>query len=115
MERKILNLFIFCSGFLFIFLGCTLNKNNGLSNIGLYAFPSEEPNWIKNGEPIIFEGRSWFPQDQVDILLDEEVLPLGDYQDVKFFAAKVDVRPYERLYTKFGPNKYRVFEQEPRE
>ena len=43
--------------------------------------------------------------------LDSEVSVVGEYQSVQFFIDKVDVRPYERLYTKFGRNKFRLFEK----
>ncbi len=70
-----------------------------------------EPSWIRQGQPIIFEGEKWFPQDDVENLLDSELYFLGEYQGVEFFAEKTDVRPYGRLYTKFAKNKYRLFEK----
>ncbi len=76
----------------------------------LYSVVSPEPEWIRNGEPIEFEGELWYPRDTVDILTDPEVLPLGKYRGIAFYLQTVDVRPYERIYTKFGKNKFRVFE-----
>lgn len=73
-----------------------------------YSKPTEAA-WIINGEPIEFEGQKWYPQDGIEVLTDEEVYLLGTYRDVMFFAEKIDVRPYERLYTKFSTNKYRYF------
>ena len=70
-----------------------------------------EPGWIRDGEPIEFEGKSWYPLDVVEDLLDTEVFIVGRYQDVEFFVDRVDVRPYNRLYTRFSRNKYRAFEQ----
>lgn len=75
----------------------------------IYPVPKEEPEWIVQGGPIEFEGEMWYPRDYVDILLDTEVIPTGEYKGVSFFVERIDVRPYDRLYTKFGINKYRVF------
>lgn len=73
---------------------------------------SLEAAWIRNGEPIVFEGVSWYPQDDVENLFDNELYVLGEYQGVEYYVEKMDVRPYNRLYTKFGRNKYRLFEKE---
>ena len=67
--------------------------------------------WIRNGEPIIFENESWYPQDDIESYFDNELYLLGKYQGVEFYVEKMDVRPYNRLYTKFGKNKYRLFEK----
>jgi hypothetical protein len=71
---------------------------------------SSESEWIRNGEPIEFEGKAWHPQDGIESLQDSEVLLMGTYRDVRFFIDKLDVRPYDRLYTKFDTNKFRYFE-----
>ena len=71
-----------------------------------------EAEWIRNGEPIEFEDELWYPADSIEIFLDSEVSLIGEYQGVQFFIDKVDVRPFERLYTKFGRNKFRFFEKE---
>ena len=76
-----------------------------------YPVQSTEPVWIRNGEPIEFEGELWYPMDGVETLLDAEVYILGEYRGVQFFVDKVDVRPYDRLYTKFGKNAFRYFEK----
>lgn len=76
-----------------------------------YSFPALEPEWIRNGEPIIFENEQWYPKDDVDVLLDNEVYLLGEYKGVQFFIEKTDIRPYHRLYTKFDVNKYRVYKR----
>jgi len=99
-------IFLFCLVFCF---GCA-GTLSGASR-GRYAFPSSEPEWIRNGDPIIFEGQSWYPQDDVDVFLDSEVYLLGEYQGVQFFASKIDVRPYDKLYTKFNENRYRSYQQ----
>ena len=77
-----------------------------------YPFPAVEPDWIRNGDPIVYEDRSWYPQDDIDVLLDSEVYLLGEYNGVQFFAEKADVRPYGKLYTKFDENRYRIYQQE---
>ncbi len=99
---------------LFIFLvsfnsGCISSPVHD-STMMVYKVVSPEPPWIRNGEPIEFEGDLWYPRDTIDVLVDSEVLPLGEYRDVSFYLQKIDVRPYERIYTKFDANKFRVFE-----
>jgi hypothetical protein len=95
------------AGFLLMLLtGCSSGSNHILSQ---YSAPQKEADWIIQGHPIEFEGELWYPQDNVDNFLDSEVALLGEYQGVQFFSEKVDVRPYERLYTKFGPNKFRAY------
>lgn len=89
--------------------GC-FSSSGSDNGVTLYKAISPEPEWIRNGEPIEFEGELWYPRDTVDILTDSEVILLGKYRDIPFYLQAVDVRPYERLYTKFGTNKFRVFE-----
>ena len=48
-----------------------------------------EPAWIRNGEPIVFEGEDWFPTDNIENLLDSEVYRAGVYREVPFFQAKI--------------------------
>ena len=94
-------------GFVLISLvGCSTTQGNILQQ---YPFPKEEAEWIISGVPIEFEGELWYPQDSVDVLIDAEVSLLGEYRNIQFFVEKIDVRPYERLYTKFGRNKFRIF------
>ena len=76
-----------------------------------HSVPLEEAVWIRNGEPIEFEKILWYPTDIVENLLDDEVYLVEEYRGVQFFLDKTDVRPYERIYTKFGKHKFRVFEQ----
>ncbi len=93
--------------------GCAAGGINNRGMMPTYAFTNVEPEWIRNGEPIEFEGHKWYPKDGIDSLTDAEVLQIGEYRGVKFFIDKIDVRPYDRLYTKFGVNKYRYFEKIP--
>ncbi len=93
--------------FIFFIFGCKTQGNVG--SLQSYTI-SEEPLWIRNGEPIEFEQQSWYPADGVESLLDSEVQLLGEYRGTQFFVEKIDVRPYNRLYTKFGRNKFRIFQ-----
>lgn len=70
-----------------------------------------EAQWIKEGEPIIFEEENWYPKDIIEVLLDEEMLQIYTYRDEQVYIEKIEVRPYNRLYTKFEENKYRLFEK----
>ncbi len=90
--------------------GCLAGKGN-TGHLAKYKFAHVEPEWIRHGEPVIFQEQLWFPQDQVDVLTDDEVMPIGEFNGIKFFVEKVDVEPYNRIYTKFGKNKFRVFKQ----
>ena len=88
--------------------GCV--SSGGSDDVMIYKIFSPEPEWIRNGEPIEFEGELWYPRDTIDVLTDSEVVPLEEYRSIPFYLQKIDVRPFDRLYTKFGKNKYRVFE-----
>ena len=78
----------------------------------LYPYNKDvEAEWIRNGEPISFEGEMWYPKDTVETLLDSEVILLGEYRDVQFFVDKIDIRPFARLYTKFHEKRFRVFQR----
>src|SRR5947207_2403139 len=88
-------------------LGGCLTMEGSVKQPVMYAAPDQEAAWIRNGEPIEFEGELWYPRDGLDILLDSEMIRLGEYKGVEFFADKVDVRPFNQLYTKFGRNKFR--------
>jgi len=72
-------------------------------------YPSREADWIRNGEPIMFEDEAWYPTDDIENLLDREVILMGHYRDIPFYIEKRDVRPMNRIYTKFDYHKYRVF------
>ena len=101
---------IFGLGLMTILSGCGTTSQ---ATPQLYAFPEREADWIINGNPVQFEEEAWYPRDDVDIFLDSEVFLIGEYQGVQIFVEKIDVRPYDRLYTKFGPNRFRVFMKRP--
>ena len=94
-----------------VFLTGCFSMQNNQGNMQKYDSPSLEAEWIRNGDPIEFEGDLWYPQDAIDILLDSEVARVGEHQQVEFFIEKTDVRPYNRLYTKFGRNKFRIYQK----
>ena len=94
----------------FVLTGCSTNGMYNGGQMAMYATPEEEVEWIRNGEPIEFDGKLWYPQDGIENLLDSEVYLMGEYRGVQFFAEKIDVKPYDRLYTKFGRNHFRYFE-----
>lgn len=93
---------------IFVLFGCAYP---GISHPEKYPAPKIEADWIRNAEPIEFENERWYPVDDVENLLDDEMLPMGEYRSVKFFVEKEDIKPYGRIYTKFASHKYRVFER----
>ena len=95
---------------IFFITGCYSSAGN-IGQLQIYKTPSMEVEWIRQGESIEFEKESWYPCDGIENLLDSEVLFIGDYRGVQVFVEKIDVRPYDRLYTKFGPNQFRYYEK----
>ena len=91
-------------------LGCAQPPGN-VGRIQSYSAPVVEAEWIRNGQPIDFDDELWFPVDDVETILDSEVYLIGNYQGVEIFIEKTDVRPYDRLYTKFDTNKFRIYER----
>ncbi len=99
---------------LFLIIGCVVlvgcfPKSHPDYLPQIYKAPDTEAPWIRSGEPLVYQDRKWMAADDTESLTDMEVLKVGEYQDVEFFAAKEDVEPYQRLYTKFGRNRYRYF------
>ena len=96
----------------FLVLGCCSCVSSSQGNSGLlqsYAAPVIEAGFIRNGEPIIYEAQQWFPVRDTENLLDTEVYQIGEYRDVQIFVDKLDIKPYERIYTKFAKGKFRYF------
>ncbi len=90
--------------------GCVMPQRD--DNQGLITVTQlTEPVWIRNGEPVSFESEDWFPTDEVENLLENEVFQIGMYRDMPLFVERADVRPFERLYTRFSRNRYRAFQQ----
>ena len=89
---------------------CTsINQSNNNGLLQSYAVPVIEASWIRNGEPIVYEGQQWIPVRDTENLLDTEVYQVGEYKNVQIFVDKSDVKPYERIYTKFAKGKFRYF------
>ena len=92
--------------------GCITSGKGNTGVFQNFPAPATEAEWIRNGEPIKFEDELWYPQDDVETLLDSEMSFVTEYNGVQVFIDKKDVRPYLRLYTKFAPNKFRYFKRE---
>ena len=111
--RSKIHFFSLCSCLVMLIsaVGCngTLTRAGGSPH---YPVPQIEAQWIQDGEPLMFEGEAWYPKDDVDVLLDDEVYLLGEYRGVQFFVEKVDIRPYHRLRTKFAANRFRAYSKE---
>ncbi|MCK5013560.1 MAG: hypothetical protein KAS66_07055 [Candidatus Omnitrophica bacterium] len=90
--------------------GCQ-NAGGNVGQVHSYSIAAIEAKWIRDGEPADFEDELWYPVDNIEIFLDSEMSLSGEYQGVQLFTDKVDVRPFDRLYTKFGRNKFRIFEK----
>lgn len=91
-------------------LGCQSTQGNqGVMNN--YVVNAIEAEWIRDGLPIEYDNEKWYPTDNAESLQDSEVYLLGEYKGVQFFVDKMDVKPYNRLYTKFSKNKFRFFEK----
>lgn len=97
--------------FFVMVLGCQSPRSGNVGNMQTFSAPTAEALWIRQGEPISFEGDLWAPADGIEGLQDNEMYLLGKYREVFYFVEKVDVRPYNRLYTKFGRNQFRYFEK----
>ena len=103
-------IFLVLCAMVILISGC-LTSGGNVGELQSYPFPSREAEWILNGEPIEYETDLWYPKDGVENFLDSEVYLLGEYRGVQLFVEKQDVRPYDRIYTKFGRNQYRYFEK----
>ena len=90
--------------------GCASQPGN-IGRMQSYPVKTIEAEWIRNGQPIDFEDELWFPVDDFETLMDSEVYQIGQFQGIEIFVEKIDVRPYDRIYTKFDVNKFRIFER----
>lgn len=94
------------------FTGCsTATPGGNVGNLQSYPTPAIEAQWIRDGRPIEFEGSVWYPADGLETMQDSEVYLVAEYKGVQVFVDRIDVRPYERLYTKFSKNRFRYFRQ----
>jgi hypothetical protein len=108
---KVRRLFLMI-GAAFLMCGCVLSQGGPDKSL-TSSYPLTEPEWIRGGQPIEFEGAAWYPTDNVEGLLDSEVYQAGEYKGTAFFLDKTDVKPFDRLYTRFAKNRYRAFEKNP--
>lgn len=91
--------------------GCaTVSTDNG-GQIQSYPAPVIEADWIRNGEPIDYDGHKWYPVDDYEVMQDPEVFQITEYRGVQVFVEKIATKPYQRLYTKFDKNKFRYWER----
>ena len=109
--NKPLNKFNFFIALALCFAGCSSSQGN-IGQMQKYSTPVLEAEWIRNGEPLLFQGASWYPLDDIEVFQDFEMLFVGKYEGVDFFVEKSDVKPYSRLFTKFGANQFRPFEKQ---
>jgi hypothetical protein len=72
-------------------------------------FAVNEPPWIREGQPIIYNNQNWYPSEEVENFTDGEMEYVATYNDAPFYVEKRQVKPFNRIYTKFGYHKYRIF------
>lgn len=89
--------------------GCSTSPSK-IGSRTSYAAPLEA-GWIRDGQSLEFEKEPWYPTDNVENILDSEVYKVGLYRNLDILVESTDIRPYDKLYTKFGKNKYRLFEK----
>ena len=111
MIIKFLLICLLPSVFCLLFSGCAHTDTGNDGMLQSYTAPVVEAGWIRNGDPIVFEGHQWFPVDDVESLMDSEVYQVGEYQGTQIFVDKIDAKPYDRLFTKFAKGKFRYFER----
>ena len=91
--------------------GCASVNSGNNGQVQSYPAPVFEATWIRDGEPIEYDGCKWYPVNDYEVLQDSEVFKISEYKGVQIFVEKIAVKPYERLYTKFDKNKFRYFER----
>ena len=91
--------------------GCASVNSGNNGQVQSYPVSAIEAGWIRDGDPIEYDGDRWYPVNDYEILQDSEVFRIGEYKGVQIFVEKIAVKPYERLYTKFDKNKFRYFER----
>ena len=94
------------------FLGGCASVNSGNDGqVQSYPAPAIEATWIRDGEPIEYDGSKWYPINDYEVLQDSEVYQVCEYKGIQVFVEKISVKPYKRIYTKFDKNKFRYFER----
>ena len=74
-------------------------------------FPIKEAPWVREGMPIMFQEYAWYPTEDIETLLDSEMEYQGEYNQVPFYIEKRQIKPFSRIYTKFGNHRYRIFKK----
>lgn len=98
--------------FLAVALSGCIAGSAGRRNID-YAI--KEAGWIKEGKPIIHDDKSWYATEYIENHLDNEMEYVGEFQSVPFYVERRQIKPYNRIYTKFDYHKYRVFLEKKRQ
>ena len=91
--------------------GCASMNAGNNGQVVSYPAPAIEAGWIRNGEPIEYDGSKWYPVNDYEVLQDSEVFQISEYKGVQVFVEKIATKPYQRIYTKFDKNKFRYFER----
>jgi len=91
--------------------GCASVNSGNNGQIQSYPAPIIEAAWIRNGEPIDYDGYKWYPVNDYEVLEDSEVFQIIEFRGVQVFVEKISTKPYERIYTKFDKNKFRYYER----
>lgn len=94
---------------IFMLVGC-VSPGTKKNSYDIYDTPDLEAQWIRDGMPIDYAGTLWYPVDDIESFTDSEMLKIGEHNGVPYFVDRVDIKPYNRLYTKFGRNKFRYYE-----
>lgn len=92
-------------GLVFIAAGCAANSQFSPGK----DYAAKEAAWIKDGKPILYDNKSWYPTEFIENHLDKEMEYIDSFQKVPFYVERRQIRPYDRLYTKFDYHKYRMF------
>ena len=97
--------------FTIFFGGCASMNSGNNGQVQSYPPPVIEDGWIRNGEPIEYDGHKWYPANDYEVMEDPEVYQITEYRGVQVFVAKIATKPYDRIYTKFEKNKFRYYER----
>lgn len=85
--------------------GCATNQSGAFNK----DFSTREAGWVKEGKPIIFGSSSWYPTEYIENHLDAEMEYVDQFQNVPFYVERRQIKPFDRIYTKFDYHKYRLF------
>jgi hypothetical protein len=74
-----------------------------------HDYTTKEADWIRNGQPITYDNKKWYPTEYIENHLDVEMEYAGEFQKVPFYVERRQIKPFNRIYTKFDYHKYRLF------